>query len=66
MISQPVAKLLVAQVSSELNAHQIYMGISFYFERQSLKGWAKLFHDQSVEEAGHAAKIAAFLIDNDI
>lgn len=66
MISEPVAKLLVAQVSSELNAHQTYMGISLYFERQSLKGWAKFFHDQSVEEAGHGAKIMAFLIDNDI
>jgi ferritin len=66
MISDPVAKLLVAQVAHELTAHQTYMGISLYFERQSLKGWAKLFHDQSVEEAGHGAKIIEFLIDNDV
>ena len=66
MISQPVAKLLVAQVAHELGAHQTYMGISLYFERQSLKGWAKFFRDQSTEEAGHGAKIMTFLIDNDI
>jgi ferritin len=66
MISEPVTKLLVAQVTHELNAHQTYMGISLYFERQSLKGWASFFHDQAVEEAGHGSKIMAFLIDNDV
>ncbi len=66
MISEPVAKLLVAQIAHELSAHQTYMGISMYFERVSLKGWAKFFHDQAVEEAGHGSKIMAFLIDNDV
>ncbi len=66
MISDTVSGLLVAQVAHELGAHQAYMGISLYFERESLKGWAKLFHDQAVEEAGHAAKIMAFLIDNEV
>jgi ferritin len=66
MISEPLAKLLVAQVSSELGAHQTYLGISLYFERQSLHRWAKIFRDQSVEEAGHASKIMAFLLDNEV
>jgi ferritin len=66
MISDQVTKLLVAQVGHELGAHQTYMGIALHFERQSLKGWAKLFHDQSVEEASHAAKIMEFLIDNEV
>ena len=66
MISEQATKLLVAQISHELNAHQMYMGISLYFERQSLKGWAKLFHDQAVEEAGHGGRIMAFLIDNEV
>ena len=66
MISKPVAKLLVAQVSSELGAHQVYLGISLYFERQSLHRWAKVFREQSVEEAGHASKIMAFLLDNEV
>jgi ferritin len=66
MISQPVTKLLVAQVAHELGAHQTYMGISLHFERESLKGWARFFRDQATEEAGHAGKIMAFLIDNDV
>jgi ferritin len=66
MISEPLAKLLVAQVSSELGAHQTYLGISLYFERQSLRRWAKVFRDQSIEEAQHASKIMAFLLDNEV
>jgi ferritin len=66
MIGESVSKLLVAQVAHELGAHQTYMGISLHFERESLRGWAKFFRDQAVEEAGHAAKIMAFLIDNDV
>lgn len=66
MISDQASKLLVAQIGHEFTAHQLYMGISLYFERESLKGWAKLFHDQAVEEAGHGSKIMAFLIDNEV
>jgi ferritin len=66
MISEPLAKLLIAQVSSELGAHQAYLGISLYFERQSLHRWAKVFRDQSVEEARHASKVMAFLLDNEV
>ena len=66
MISDAAKKLLVAQVANELSAHQTYMGISLYFARESLNGWAKLFHDQAVEEAGHGWKIINFLVDNDV
>lgn len=66
MISEQVSQLLVAQVAHELGAHQSYMGIALHFERQSLKGWAKFFHEQGAEEAEHAAKIMAFLIDNEL
>jgi ferritin len=66
MISDQATKLLVAQIAHELGAHQTYMGISLHFERQSLKGWAKLFHDQAVEEASHAGRIMEYLIDNEV
>jgi ferritin len=66
MISEPMIKLLVTQVGHELGAHQAYVGIALHFERQSLKGWAKLFRDQAVEEAGHAERIMSFLIDNEV
>jgi len=66
MISDPVKKLLVAQVVNELSAHQTYMGISLHFTRESLNGFAKFFHEQAVEEAGHGWKIINFLVDNEV
>lgn len=66
MISDRLSALLVEQVGSELSAHQAYMGISIYFERESLKRWAAVFRAQALEEAGHAEKIMAFLIDNEV
>ena len=66
MIAEQPQKLLVAQVAHELSAHQTYMGISLYFTRESLNGWAKFFHEQAVEEAGHGWKIISFLVDNDV
>lgn len=66
MIADQAAKLLISQIASELTAHQLYMGISLYFTRESLNRWAKHFHDQAVEEAEHGWKIINYLIDNDI
>ena len=66
MLSADLRKLLIAQIGNELTAHQLYFAIALYFERQSLVGWGKLFRDQSVEEAQHAARIMAFLTDNEI
>ena len=66
MVSPRLADMLVRQIQSELTAHQNYMGISIYFERGALKGWGKLFHEQALEEAQHAAKIIRFLLDNDV
>ena len=65
MINERVAALLIDQVGSELGAHQAYLGISLYFERQSLAKWARLFRRQSAEEAEHATRIIGFLIDNE-
>lgn len=66
MISDKLGSLLVEQIGSELTAHQTYMGISIHFERHSLKRWAALFRAQAIEEAGHAEKILAFLLDNEV
>jgi ferritin len=66
VISAQLAKLLVEQVGHELGAHQAYLGISLYFERLSLDRWARLFRAQSIEEAEHASKIMAFLVDNEV
>jgi bacterioferritin B len=66
MISDRLSALLIEQIASELTAHQSYMGISIYFEGQSLRRWGALFRAQALEEAGHAEKIMAFLIDNEV
>ena len=66
MISGDLRKLLIAQIGSELSAHQLYLAISIYFDRASLRGWGKLFKAQSIEEAQHAQKIMDFLTDNEI
>ena len=66
MIADKPRQLLIAQVGSELSAHQTYMGISLFFTRESLNGWAKFFHAQAAEEAEHGGKIIGFLIDNGV
>jgi len=66
MISGALRKMLIAQIGGELTAHQLYMAISIYFDRASLRGWGKLFKQQSIEEAQHAQKIMDFLNDNEV
>jgi ferritin len=66
MLSADLRKLLITQIGNELAAHQLYLGIALYFERQSLDRWGKLFSHQSIEEAQHARKIMDFLTDNEI
>ena len=39
MIDGDLRKLLIAQIGNEFSAHALYMGISVYFERQSLRRW---------------------------
>jgi len=66
MISVRLSKMLIEQIGHELRAHQLYLGMSTYFNRQSLNRWGKLFYNQSIEEAGHATKIMEFLTDNNV
>jgi ferritin len=66
MLDGDVRKMLIAQLGSEFSAHSLYMGISVYFDQQSLRRWAKFFRDQAIEEAQHGQKIMDFLTDNEI
>lgn len=66
MISDKLRDFLIEQVGQELTAHGDYMGISIYFQQQSLLRWARFFRDQSIEEAQHASKIMDFLVDHEI
>lgn len=66
MLSADLRNRLIAQIGNELAAHQLYLAIAIYFERQSLDRWGKLFREQSIEEAQHAMKIVDFLVDNEV
>jgi bacterioferritin B len=66
MLDSDLRKLLIAQIGNEFAAHALYMGISVYFDRASLKRWGTLFKRQAIEEAEHATKIMDFLTDNEI
>jgi bacterioferritin B len=66
MLDGDMRKMLIAQIGSEFSAHSLYMGISVYFDRQSLRRWGKFFRDQAIEEAQHGQKIMDFLTDNEV
>jgi ferritin len=66
MLDADLRKLLIAQIGNEFAAHALYMGISVYFDRASLKAWGGLFKRQAIEEALHAQKIMDFLTDNEV
>ncbi len=66
MISDKLRDFFIEQVGQELTAHGDYMGISLYFQQQSLLRWGRFFRDQAIEEAQHATKIMDFLVDHEI
>ncbi len=66
MNSDKLREFLVEQIGHELTAHQDYLGIAVYFQRQSLLRWGRFFRDQAIEEAQHATRIMDFLVDNEI
>ncbi len=65
-IPAKVVSELQRQANQELSAAHNYLALSLWCEDQNLKGFARYFAKQSVEEHGHAAKISAHLIDRGI
>lgn len=51
------------QFNLELSSAHAYRALSFWCEEQNLKGFAGYFDKQAAEEASHAKRIAAHLID---
>jgi ferritin len=66
MISDKLREFLTDQIGHELTAHQDYLGIAVYFQRQSLLQWSRFYRDQAIEEAQHATRIMDFLVDNEV
>ena len=65
MMDKKVLKLLDAQVNKELYSAYLYIGISKYFKKQNLNGFAAWYMVQAEEEKEHAMKIYNYLLDND-
>jgi ferritin len=60
-ISQRLSDALNQEVNLELFAHQQYLAMAHFFDRQSLDGLASFFYTQAEEEKMHALKIVHYL-----
>lgn len=63
-MKQKVADLLNAQVNKEFYSAYLYLGISKYFTKAKLYGFANWYRVQATEEQEHAMKIYDYLLDS--
>ncbi len=64
-MDKKVAELLNAQVNKEFYSAYLYLGISRYYTKQDLPGFASWYRVQAEEEQEHAMKIYDYLLDHD-
>lgn len=62
-LTEPLAKMIRAQIELEMKASLFYQTYAHYFESndQALHGFAKYFYEQSIEEKKHADKLMTYL-----
>lgn len=58
--------LLREQVGHEFDAHQQYIAIAVWFDRQDLPQLAAHYYRQAVEERNHAMMIVQYMLDRDL
>jgi len=63
MIHPELADAINAQITQELTASYNYLGMSTYFDEQSLDGFASWMQNQHAEEQVHAMKLLNYLQD---
>jgi ferritin len=63
MIQPEMAKLLIAQLRKELDAHGLSMAIAMYFDRANLDDWGKVFHKICKRKGKDAKHLVTFLLD---
>jgi len=63
MIHPELADAINAQIAQELTASYNYLGMSTYFDEQSLDGFASWMLNQHAEEQEHAMKLLTYLQD---
>lgn len=64
-MKKEIARLMNAQVNRELYSAYLYLGISKYFSKQELSGFAAWYRYQAKEEQEHAMKLYDYLLDHD-
>ncbi|MCR5770904.1 MAG: ferritin [Butyrivibrio sp.] len=64
-MNKKVVDLLNAQVNKEFFSAYLYLGISKFFTKINLPGFASWYKVQAQEEQEHAMKIYDYLLDND-
>jgi len=63
LLSDKLQAAFNAQIGHELANSNQYVAIAAWFDRESLKGLAKLFYKQAEEEREHAMKFVAFILE---
>ncbi len=61
MISEKLQKAINAQIAMELWSANLYMAMSFYFDRNGFQGCSTWTRKQALEETEHAYEMAGFL-----
>ena len=62
MISNKLQDALNAQIVSEIYSANLYLSMSFYFEKEGFDGFSTWMKKQSAEEMDHAYQMASYLI----
>ncbi len=62
MISTKLQDALNGQIVSEIYSANLYLSMSFYFEKEGFDGFSTWMKKQSAEEMDHAYQMASYLI----
>ena len=62
MISSSLEKALNEQIVCEIYSANLYLSMSFYFEKEGFNGFSTWMKKQSAEEMDHAYQMANFII----
>ena len=62
MISEKLQKAINEQITAEMWSSNLYLAMSFFFEKEGFSGFAHWMKKQSQEEMGHAYAMADYII----
>jgi ferritin len=65
-IATAVATEIQRQLNHENTAAYAYEAMAYWFDDRNLKGFARFFHKQAVEEREHARKFVGHLLDRGV